>query len=196
MEDKKVRCGWCLGHSIYIDYHDREWGVPVWDDRELFELLILEGAQAGLNWITILKKRKNYRAAFDNFVPEKVAAYDEKKIASLLQNPGIIRNKLKIRAAVSNAIAFLKVQEEFGSFKDYIWKFVGGSPLTNSWKSLEEVPALTAESQQMSKQLKKRGFKFVGPTICYAFMQSTGMVNDHITKCFRWREIKNKYESV
>ena len=159
-------------------------------------MLILEGAQAGLNWITILKKRDHYRKVFDQFDVKKVASYQDRKIQQLLSDPGIIRNKLKVNAAVTNAKAFISVQEEFGSFDEFIWQFTNGVPLQNAWKSLQEVPAATAESQQMSKQLKKRGFKFVGPTICYAFMQATGMVNDHVTACFRWKEIKEQYEPV
>ncbi len=196
MPNQKDRCGWCHGQEIYIDYHDHEWGIPVHDDQKLFEMLILEGAQAGLNWITILKKRDHYRKVFDYFEVEKVAAYRDKKIQQLLSDPGIIRNKLKINAAVTNAKAFLAVQEEFGGFNDFIWQFTDGVPLQNAWPSLKEVPAVTNESQQMSKHLKKRGFKFVGPTICYAFMQAIGMVNDHITTCFRWKEIKEQYEPV
>ena len=186
----KTRCKWAGDDPLYVAYHDEEWGVPVHDDRRLFEMLILEGAQAGLSWITILKKRDNYRAAFDSFDPHKVAAYGEEKIAALLDNSGIVRNRLKVRAAVRNAQSFLDVQEEFGSFDAYIWQFVGGRPIQNSWQSLSEIPAETAESRAMSKDLKQRGFKFVGPTICYAFIQAVGMVNDHVVDCFRYEEIK------
>lgn len=186
----KVRCDWVGDDPLYIAYHDEEWGVPVHDDRKLFEMLILEGAQAGLSWSTILNKRDNYRAAFDNFDPRKVAAYGEEKITALLDNPGIVRNRLKVRSAVQNAQSFLRIQEEFGSFDAYIWQFVDGRPLQNNWRSLSEIPAQTAESQAISKDLKKRGFNFVGPTICYAFMQAVGMVNDHVVSCFRYEEIK------
>ncbi|MGH1361969.1 MAG: DNA-3-methyladenine glycosylase I [Calditrichia bacterium] len=184
------RCGWCGDKQIYKDYHDKEWGVPVYDDRMLFEFLILEGAQAGLSWITILQKRENYRKAFDNFNPVKIAQYDDHKIEELLSNPGIVRNKLKVNAAVTNAKLFLEVQEEFGSFKDYIWQFVDGKPIQNNYQLLSNVPATTDVSDKMSKVLKKRGFKFVGSTICYAFMQAVGMVNDHVTDCFRYNEVK------
>ncbi len=180
------RCAWVnLNEPLYIQYHDAEWGVPVHDDRRLFEMLILEGAQAGLNWITILKKREGYRAAFDQFDAEKIARYDDAKVAALLANPGIIRNRLKVQAAVSNAQAFLRVREEFGTFDAYIWSFVGSQPIVNHWQTLSEIPAETTESKAMSKDLLKRGFRFVGPTICYAFMQATGLVNDHIVDCFR-----------
>ncbi|MBL1213415.1 MAG: DNA-3-methyladenine glycosylase I [Ignavibacteriae bacterium] len=185
-----MRCEWCGTDPLYIKYHDEEWGVPLHDDRKLFEFLILEGAQAGLSWITILKKRENYIKAFDNFDPVKVSRFSEKKIEKLLQNPGIVRNKMKINSAVGNAKAFLKIQKEFGSFDKYIWSFVGGKPIVNKWKSLKEIPAMTRESDAMSKDLKKRGFKFVGSTICYAFMQAVGMVNDHIVKCFRYNQLK------
>lgn len=179
------RCDWAGTDPDMVAYHDEDWGVPVRDDRKLFEMLILEGAQAGLSWSTILKRREGYRKAFDDFDVEKVANYDEKKIASLLQDTGIIRNKLKVNAAVTNARCFVEVQEEFGSFSEYIWQFVGGKPMINHWKTQDEVPATTPESDAMSKDLKKRGFKFVGSTICYAYMQSTGMVNDHTVDCFR-----------
>jgi DNA-3-methyladenine glycosylase I len=182
----KKRCPWATSDPLYILYHDREWGVPVHDDRKLFEMLILEGAQAGLSWITILKKRENYRQAFDNFDAEKIIGYDRRKIRKLLNNEGIVRNRLKIEAAIRNAEAFLAVRKEFGSFDKYIWQFVGGKPMINRWKTLGEIPAKTAESDAMSKDLKKRGFKFVGSTICYAFMQATGMVNDHLVECFRY----------
>jgi len=185
----KQRCSWSTNEDIYIRYHDEEWGVPVHDDRKLFEFLILEGAQAGLSWITILKRREAYRDAFDQFDPEKVARYDETKIEELLQRSDLIRNRLKIRSAVTNARAFLKVQEEFGSFDKYIWSFVDGRPLQNKWKSLSEIPAQTPLSVKISKDLKKRGFNFVGPTIVYAHMQATGMVNDHLVECFRHHEV-------
>ena len=180
-----LRCEWVgVNHAEYIAYHDTEWGVPVHDDRQLFEFLILEGAQAGLSWLTILKKRENYRKAFDNFEVQKVARYNDKKIAALLADAGIVRNRLKMAAAVQNAQAFLAVQKEFGSFDVYIWSFVNGQPIKNAWKMLKDVPSKTAESDAMSKDLVKRGFKFVGSTICYAFMQAVGMVNDHTVECF------------
>ena len=185
----KTRCAWTTNDPLYLKYHDEEWGVPVHDDRKLFEMLILEGAQAGLSWITILRKRENYRKAFDKFDAKKIAMYDSKKVKELLQNEGIVRNKLKIAAAIQNAKLFLEVQKELGSFDKYIWQFVNGKQITNRWKSLKEIPAKTKESDAMSKDLKKRGFKFVGSTICYAFMQAVGMVNDHITDCFI-RELK------
>jgi DNA-3-methyladenine glycosylase I len=184
-----TRCAWPGEDPLYLQHHDEEWGVPVHDDRRLFEMLILEGAQAGLSWITILKRRENYRRAFDNFDPKVVAAYDEAKIQALLQDEGIIRNKLKVRGAVKNAQAFLDIQKEFGSFDNYIWGFVGGKPKVNRFRSLGEIPAQTPESEAMSKDLKKRGFTFVGPTICYAFMQAVGMVNDHTIDCFRYQEL-------
>ncbi|MBC6946383.1 DNA-3-methyladenine glycosylase I [candidate division KSB1 bacterium] len=183
------RCEWCGDDPLYVAYHDEEWGVPVHDDRRLFEMLILEGAQAGLSSSTILKKRENYRKAFNRFDARKIAKYDKAKIAKLLADPGIVRNRLKIAATVQNARAFLEVQKEFGSFDRYIWQFVGGKPKQNRWKSLKEIPAKTAESDAMSKDLKKRAFSFVGSTICYAFMQAVGMVNDHITTCFRHRKV-------
>lgn len=180
-----ARCEWAdANHAEYITYHDTEWGVPVHDDRVLFEFLILEGAQAGLSWLTILKKRENYRKAFDGFDVQKIARYNDKKIAALLADAGIVRNRLKVAAAVQNAKAFLAVQQEFGSFDAYIWGFVGGSPVKNSWASLKDIPAKTAQSDAMSKDLVKRGFKFVGSTICYAFMQAVGMVDDHTVECF------------
>ena len=182
-----VRCGWAKGER-YIQYHDEEWGVPVHHDRTLFEFLILEGAQAGLSWSTILNKRDNYRRAFDRFDSRRIAQYQPKKIKALLADPGIVRNKLKIGSAIGNAKAFLRVQEEFGSFDRYIWQFVGGKPRVNPWK-VRQVPARTAESDAMSKDLKRRGFKFVGSTICYAFMQAVGMVNDHAPDCFRYRRV-------
>jgi DNA-3-methyladenine glycosylase I len=188
-----VRCPWCENSSLgtlYTDYHDREWGVPVHDDRTLFEFLILEGAQAGLSWSTILNKRENYRAAFAEFDVAKVAKFSDKKIAALLQDPGIVRNRLKVQSAVFNAKSFMAVQKEFGSFDAYVWTFVGGKPTINRWASMGEVPAKTAESDAMSADLKKRGFKFVGSTICYAFMQATGMVNDHLVDCFRYKKVR------
>jgi len=185
------RCEWAKTEPN-ITYHDHEWGVPVHDDHDLFEFLILEGAQAGLSWETILKKRDNYRAAFDNFEITAVASYKGPKIRQLLANPGIIRNRLKVEAAIQNARSFLAVQEEFGSFDAYVWEFVGGKPIQNKWKSPKEVPALTVEATTLSKDLKRRGFKFVGPTICYAFMQATGMVNDHLVHCFRHKELREK----
>ena len=184
-----MRCAWARD-ALSIQYHDREWGVPLHDDRALFEFLILEGAQAGLSWSTILSKRPAYRAAFDRFDPRKVARYGKEKIAALLANPGIVRNRLKVRAAVRNAQAFLAVQKEFGSFDAYVWQFVGGRPLQSRWRRIEEVPARTAHSDALSKDLAKRGFSFVGSTICYAFMQATGMVNDHAMGCFRRKELK------
>ncbi len=185
------RCGWAT-NELSIAYHDAEWGVPLHDDRGLFEFLILEGAQAGLSWDTILRKRDNYRKAFDNFDPAKVARYSDAKSAKLLLDEGIIRNRLKIASAVSNAKAFLKVQNEFGSFDKYIWGFVGGKPLVNKLKTMGEVQAKTDVSDALSKDLKKRGFNFVGSTIMYAFMQATGMVNDHLTTCFRYKEISHE----
>ena len=184
------RCEWGTSSVLYIEYHDSEWGVPVHDERLLFEFLILEGAQAGLSWSTILNKRQAYIQAFDNFEPSKVASYDDAKVQQLLANPGIVRNRLKIQAAIQNARSFLKVQDQYGSFDAYIWQFVDGKPVQNSWKSLQEIPATTKESDAMSKELKKRGFTFVGSTICYAFMQAVGMVNDHTIDCFRWQEVK------
>ncbi len=183
------RCGWARD-DLLIAYHDNEWGVPLHDDRALFELLILEGAQAGLSWTTILRKRPAYRAAFDRFDPRKVARYGEERIAALLADEGIVRNRLKIRAAVQNAAALLAVKQEFGSFDRYVWRFVGGRPIQNRWRRMADVPARTLQSDAMSKDLLKRGFKFVGSTICYAFMQATGMVNDHIVDCFRHGELK------
>lgn len=183
------RCSWCEGDPLYEAYHDLEWGVPVKDDDTLFEFLTLETFQAGLSWITILRKRENFRAAFDQFDYRKIAKYDEDKIAELLNNPGIIRNKLKVRATVTNARAFLQIQEEFGSFSNYIWGFVNHKPVKNKFSSNSEIPANTPLSDQLSKDLKKRGFKFVGTTVVYAHMQATGMVNDHVTECFRHKEI-------
>ena len=183
-----VRCLWAA-NEVNISYHDEEWGVPVHDDRTFFEFLILEGAQAGLSWDTILRKRARYREVFDNFDVKRIARYDAKKVRALLADPGIVRNRLKISATIDNARAFLKVQEEFGSFDAYIWKFVGGKPKQNKWTKHKQVPAKTAESDAMSKDLQKRGFRFVGSTICYAFMQATGLVNDHLTTCFRYRKV-------
>jgi DNA-3-methyladenine glycosylase I len=177
-------------NPLYISYHDQEWGVPVHDDRLLFEFLILEGAQAGLSWITILRKRENYRQAFDRFDPQKIARYGDEKIAELLNNAGIIRNRAKINAAIGNARAFLAVQEEFGSFDAYIWRFVGGKPIDNAWTEMSQIPAKSAEAEALSKDLKRRGFKFIGPTICYAHMQATGMVNDHTVDCFRYEQVR------
>ena len=185
-----VRCAWA-SEGLSVRYHDEEWGTPVHDDRTLFEFLILEGAQAGLSWSTILNKRENYRKAFDRFDPKRVARYDRRKVQQLLRDPGIVRNRLKIAAAIENAKAFLRVQEEFGSFDRYIWQFVGGKPRVNKWKSMRQVPASTDESDAMSKDLKRRGFKFVGSTICYAFMQAVGMVNDHIVDCFRYKALSS-----
>lgn len=187
------RCAWAGSDPLYQEYHDREWGVPLHTDRVLFEMLILEGAQAGLSWITILRKRKNYRKAFDRFDPKKVARYDARKIASLLNDAGIVRNRLKVASAVSNAKAFLAVQKEFGSFERYIWRFVEGKPVINHFRSLKEVPARTPVSDAMSRDLKKRGFRFVGSTICYAFMQACGLVNDHETGCFRHRQVLREH---
>jgi DNA-3-methyladenine glycosylase I len=179
-----VRCGWAR-REPNLSYHDQEWGTPLHDERALFEFLVLEGAQAGLSWETILNKRDNYRAAFDNFDAAKIAAYDQSQVERLLANPGIVRNKLKVAAAIQNARAFLAVQQEFGTFDAFVWGFVGGTPRQNAWNSLADIPSQTDESQALSKDLLRRGFKFVGPTICYAFMQATGLVNDHLTGCFR-----------
>lgn len=183
-----IRCSWCGDDPLYQSYHDREWGVPLHDDHRLFEMLILEGAQAGLSWITILRKREAYRAAFDDFDPAKIARYRQARIEKLLRNPGIVRNRLKIEGAVKNAKAYLKILEEVGGFDAFLWQFVEGKPITSMRKSIKEVPASTPESDAMSKALKKRGFTFVGSTICYAFMQAVGMVNDHTTDCFRYKE--------
>jgi DNA-3-methyladenine glycosylase I len=185
----KKRCPWCETNELQVAYHDREWGVPVHDDRRLFEFLILEGAQAGLSWDTILKKRENYRRAFAGFDARKVARFGARETRALMANAGIVRNRLKIAAAISNAGALLAVQREYGSFDRYIWQFVGGRPLQNRRRSHKDVPASTPESDAMSKDLKKRGFRFVGSTICYAFMQATGMVNDHLVTCFRYRQL-------
>jgi DNA-3-methyladenine glycosylase I len=186
-----VRCAWA-GSGLSVRYHDEEWGVPVHSDRRLFEFLILEGAQAGLSWTTILNKRENYRAAFDGFDPQRVARYDRRKIQQLLRDPGIVRNRLKIASAGGNARAFLRVQEEFHTFDRYIWQFIGGKPRVNSWKMQATIPARTAESDTMSKDLQRRGFKFVGSTICYAFMEAVGMVNDHAVGCFRYKPLASQ----
>jgi DNA-3-methyladenine glycosylase I len=186
---ERHRCGWCGHDELYVAYHDDEWGVPVYDDRKLFEFLILEGAQAGLSWLTILKKREGYRRAFADFDSSKVARYGEKEIASLLNDPEIVRNRLKVRSAVANAQAFLEVQHEWGSFSDYFWSFVDGRSIQNSWRSLSEIPVTTPLAEGISKDLKARGFRFVGPKIVYAHMQATGIVNDHLVDCFRHSEI-------
>ena len=186
---EKHRCGWCVGDSLYEAYHDEEWGVPVYDDAKLFEFLILETFQAGLSWITVLRKRENFRNAFDNFDYKKIANYDEEKIESLLKDAGIIRNKLKVNATVSNAQAFMKIQDEFGSFSHYIWKFTNGKPIKNTIANYKDAPANTELSNIISKDLKKRGFKFVGTTVVYAHMQATGMVNDHEVSCFRYNQV-------
>ncbi|KPU27188.1 DNA-3-methyladenine glycosylase [Caloranaerobacter sp. TR13] len=189
----KKRCGWVTNDPIYVRYHDEEWGVPIHDDGKLFEFLVLETFQAGLSWITILKKRENFRKAFDNFDPVKISNYDENKIEELMKNKGIIRNRKKIEAVINNAKAFLKIQKEFGSFDKYLWQFVGNKPIVNSWTDEPLIPSKTELSEKISKDLKKRGFKFFGPTICYAHMQAVGMVNDHITNCFRYKEIIEGY---
>ncbi|WP_373058454.1 DNA-3-methyladenine glycosylase I [Zunongwangia sp. H14] len=186
------RCAWCVGDPLYEAYHDKEWGVPVYDDETIFEFLVLETFQAGLSWITILRKRENFREAFDNFDYKKIAEYPEEKIEELLQNSGIIRNKLKVRATVTNAQLFIKVQEEFGSFSNYIWSFVNGKPLQNKVENYKNAPATTEISDKLSKNLKKRGFKFVGSTVMYAHMQATGMVNDHEVSCFRYEQVKKE----
>ena len=186
------RCGWVTSDPLYLAYHDTEWGVPEYNDRKLFELLILEGAQAGLSWLTVLKKRENYRSAFAQFDAKKIATFTDRDVVKLLLNAGIVRNRLKIAATIQNAQSFLVIQKEQGSFADYLWQFAGGKPKTNAWKTLKDIPAKTAESDAMSKDLTKHGFKFVGSTICYAFMQATGMVNDHLVDCFRYREMKRK----
>jgi len=183
------RCAWAGSDPLYLEYHDREWGVPLHDDRRLFEMLVLEGAQAGLSWITILRKRAAYRRAFDRFDPRKVAQYDARKVRALVADAGIVRNRMKIESAVANARAFLEVARQYGSFDAYIWQLAGGAPRQNAWRSLEQLPARTDESDAMSKDLRKRGFSFVGSTICYAFMQATGMVNDHVVDCFRYKEL-------
>lgn len=188
----KKRCEWVGDDPLSLSYHDNEWGVPVHNERKQFEFLILEGAQAGLSWLTVLKKRENYRKAFDNFNPVKIAGYGEKKLIELLSNEGIIRNRLKIESAIQNARAFLAVQKEFGSFDTYVWQFVGGKQKINAWQTMADIPPKTPESEEMSKNLIKRGFKFVGPTICYAHMQAVGMVNDHTVECFRYKEVMGK----
>ncbi len=187
---EKIRCGWCLKFDEYIAYHDTEWGVPVHDDRKHFEFLVLEGAQAGLSWATILKKREGYRQAFADFDPQRVARFTEARLEKILLDPGIVRNRLKVFATVNNAKRFLEVQKEFGSFNAYIWKFVGGKPIVNRWEMLREVPATTAESDALSKDLIKRGFKFVGSTVMYAHMQACGLVNDHLVSCWRYKKVK------
>ena len=184
------RCQWLTQDPLYIQYHDQEWGVPSYDDRKLFEFLILEAFQAGLSWFTILKKRKNFNQAFSNFNPHKVARFDDNKVKELMNNPGIIRNRLKIHAAIQNAHLFLEIQKAFGSFSNYSWQFVGGKPIQNKWKDLDAIPTTTRESHAFSKDLKKRGFKFLGPTVMYAHMQAVGMVNDHTTNCFRHKEVR------
>lgn len=184
-----MRCGWAGSDPLYISYHDQEWGMPEHDDQRLFEFLILEGAQAGLSWLTILKKRENYRKAFSRWDAARVARYDADKVRQLLSNEGIVRNRLKIESAISNAVAFRAIQKEFGSFDCFVWSFVAGAPRQNAWQNLEQVPARTSESDALSKDLQRRGFRFVGSTICYAFMQATGMVNDHIVTCFRHCEV-------
>ena len=186
------RCDWANRSELEQSYHDNEWGMEIHDDRTLFEFLVLEGAQAGLSWSTILRKREGYRKAFDNFDARKISRYSENAVSRLLANSGIIRNRLKINAAITNARAFLQVQKEFGSFDTYIWQFVHGRPVQNSWKKMTDIPSSTPESDAMSKDLMKRGFKFVGTTICYAFMQAVGMVNDHVVDCFRYKELRNK----
>ncbi len=189
-DDDMIRCPWCGSDPLYRDYHDREWGLPVHDDRHLFEMLVLEGAQAGLSWLTILKKRQNYRLAFANFEIEKVASYTAEDCRRLLADPGIVRNRLKIESAVKNACSALLIQEEFGSLAAYLWQYVGSRPRQNGWQSMAQIPARTEQSDAMARDLKKRGFNFVGSTICYAFMQSVGMVNDHLTGCYRYEEIR------
>lgn len=186
---EKIRCDWCLSSPLDMEYHDKEWGVPVRDDKTLFEFFVLETAQAGLSWATILKKREGYRKAFADFEVEKVAKFSEKKVEKLLLNPGIVRNRLKVKTTVTNAQNFIKVQKEFGSFSEYIWSFTDGKVITNTWKTMAEVPSTSDEATAMSKDLKKRGFKFCGPTICYAFMQAAGMCNDHIISCFRYKQV-------
>lgn len=189
MNSQPRRCQWCNSDPVYISYHDKEWGVPVHNDRKLFEMLILEGAQAGLSWITILRKRPHYRQVFDRFDPVKIARYDKRRINTLLKDPGIIRNRLKVEGTVKNARAFLELKSSAGSFSDFLWQFVDGRPVINRWRHLRQVPAQTIQSAAMSKELKKRGFTFVGSTICYAFMQAVGMVNDHTTDCFRYPQV-------
>ena len=188
-ERARKRCAWCGTDPLYVAYHDEEWGVPCHDDTKLFEMLVLEGAQAGLSWLTVLRKREAYREVFDGFDPRKVAGYDDRKVAELLADDRIIRNRRKIEAAVSNARAFLDAQREFGTFSAYMWRFVGGRPKRNAWRSLEEIPAVSPEAEALSRDLRSRGFRFVGPTICYAHMQAVGMVNDHVVDCFRYRQV-------
>ena len=192
MEDNLIRCPWPTKDPLYIRYHDEEWGLPVHDDRKLLAKLILDGAQAGLSWITILRKRENYWDAFDQFDAKKIARYDEKKIDELMGNAGIVRNRQKINSAIKNAQAYLRLKDELGSFDEYLWEFVGGKPIVNAIQSEEDYMAISPESEAMSKDLKKRGFSFVGPTICYAFMQAVGMVNDHVVSCFRYEEVQQK----
>jgi len=191
-QNMKKRCGWCGNDPLYVAYHDEEWGVPVHDDRRLLEFLTLEGAQAGLSWLTILKKRQNYRKAFDGFDSERIAGYSERDVARLLTDPGIVRNRLKIESAIKNARGVLDIREEYGSLDAFLWRYVDGVPRQNAWKRMADVPAKTKESDRMSQDLKKRGLSFVGSTICYAFMQAVGMVNDHTTDCFRYKEIANR----
>ncbi len=193
MVDNRNRCEWCGTDPLMVQYHDEEWGLPIYDERLLFAKLLLDGAQAGLSWRTILHKRANYWAAFDQFDPEKIARYDDAKIAALMQNPGIVRNRLKIQAAIRNAQGFLQIQDQVGSFSTFLWQFVDGRPITNTWTTMSDLPAQTAESQAMSKALKKWNFNFVGPTICYAFMQAVGMVNDHTVDCFCYALINDLY---
>ncbi|MGO9609878.1 MAG: DNA-3-methyladenine glycosylase I [Verrucomicrobiia bacterium] len=190
--DNLIRCHWCLDHPLMTEYHDTEWGVPLHDDRKLFEFLVLDAAQAGLSWRTVLLKRENYRRAFDNFDAEKVTRYTDRRLAKLLLDPGIVRNRLKVRSAVINARAFLQVRDEFGSFDRYIWQFVGGKPLVNRLQSLKQIRATSKESDAMTKDMKRRGFTFCGSTICYAFMQAAGLVNDHLVTCFRHREVQGR----
>ena len=192
MNNELIRCAWCGADPLYIKYHDKEWAVPVYNDRKLFEMLILEGAQAGLSWITILRKRQNYRQAFDNFDPVKIAGYNKSRINKLLNDPGIVRNRLKVEGTVKNARAFLELKNSEGKFSDFLWDFVNGEPIINRFKQMKEIPASTPQSDAMSKALKKRGFTFVGSTICYAFMQAVGMVNDHMTDCFRYNEVMRR----
>ena len=189
MEDTKIRCSWCLKFDQYIKYHDEEWGLPVHDDRTHYEFLILEGAQAGLSWATVLKKRQGYKQSFAEFDAAKVARFTQRRIEKILENPGIIRNRLKVSAAVNNAKRFLEIRKEFGSFDNYIWSFVGGKPIVNRWKTLQEIPPTSAESDALSKDLVKRGFKFVGSTVMYAHMQACGLVNDHLVDCWRYHEV-------
>jgi DNA-3-methyladenine glycosylase I len=195
LKEKRTRCQWVNDDPTYVKYHDKEWGVPIFNDRILFEFLILEGMQAGLNWLTILKKRENFRKAFNNFDAKKIAKYNSQKINSLLTNPGIIRNRLKIQSVITNAQALSQLKPEWKSFSDYIWHFVDGKPIKNHWKNFSQIPNRTEVSDQMSKDLKKRGFKFIGSTICYAFMQAVGMVNDHTIDCYRYKEVNKLYSN-